>query len=141
MATAEAAKGRGRLCVFTMFGPVFGYASRLVDGRQVAYIGPVNPAVRWRKVWVMADRCNRATATETEKAAWIVTQANRSLICGSDVVVKLPDEDWEMEAGGWQVDLGTWCGQNTLVTGNLSVPALTPEQIESKPTLYPEYAT
>ena len=141
MATAEAAKGRGRICVFSMFGPVFGYASRFADGRQVAYVGPVTPGVHWRKVWVMADKCNRETATEVEKAAWIVTQANRSLICGSDVVVKLADEDWEIEAGGWQVDLGSWCGQNMLVTGNLTVPALTPEQTEPQPTLYPHYAS
>ncbi len=140
MATAEAAKGRGRITVFSMFGPVFGYASRLVDDEQVAYVGPVTPGMHWRKLWLMADRCNRETAAESEKACWIVTQANRSLICGSDVVVKLSDADWEMEAGGWQVQLEPWCGQNALVTGNMSVPSLTPEQIVLKPTLYPHHA-
>ncbi|MEV7003894.1 hypothetical protein AB0N62_40485 [Streptomyces sp. NPDC093982] len=140
MATAEAAKGRGRVCVFSMFGPVFGYASTLVDGRQVAYLGPVTPGVHWRKLWLMADRCNRDTTTEAEKARWIVNQANRSLICGSDVVVKLPDADWELEASGWQVDLGSWCGQNTLITGTLSVPDLTAEQAELKPTRFPQSA-
>lgn len=140
MATAETAKGQGRITVFSMFGPVFGYASRLTDGQQVAYVGPLTPGVHWRKLWQMADRCNRDTATEAEKAAWIVTQANRAFICGSDVVVKLADDTWEMEEGGWQVEMGTWCGQNVLVTGNLSVPALTAEQTASKPTFYPQYA-
>ncbi|MBT2418369.1 hypothetical protein J7F01_41040 [Streptomyces sp. ISL-22] len=140
MATAEAAKGRGRVTVFSMFGPVFGYASAFVDGRTVAYVGPVTPCVHWRRLWVMADRCNRETATEAEKATWIVSQANRSLICGSDVVVKLSAGDWEVEAGGWQVDLGTWCGQNVLVTGTLSVPALSAEQMAPKPTRFPQYA-
>ncbi|MFF3912683.1 hypothetical protein ACFYZB_04230 [Streptomyces sp. NPDC001852] len=140
MATAEAAKGQGRVCVFSMFGPVFGYASAFVDGRTIAYVGPVTPGVHWRKLWSMADRCCRDRDSDVDKAMWIVSQANRSFICGSDVVVKLPNEDWEMEAGGWQVDIGTWCGQNTLVTGALTVSALTAEQTAPKPTFYPQYA-
>ncbi|MFF1401762.1 hypothetical protein [Streptomyces sp. NPDC058294] len=140
MATAEAAKGRGRVTVFSMFGPVFAYASRLVDGRQLAYVGPLTPGVSWRKLWQIADRCCRERDTEAEKARWIVTQANRSFICGSDVVVKLPGADWEMEAGGRQVDIGTWSYQNVLVTGNFAVPVLTEEQIAPKPTAYPHYA-
>ena len=140
MATAEAAKGQGRVCVFSMFGPVFGYASRLVDGRQVAYVGPLTPDVPWRKLWSMADRCCRVRDAETDKAQWIVTQANRAFITGADVVVKLPDAEWAMEAGGWQVDLGTWCNQNVLVTGGMSVPVLTAEQIAPKRTFYPQYA-
>lgn len=141
MATAEAAKGRGRVCVFTMFGPVFGYASKLVDGRQVAYVGPVTPDVHWRKLWLMADRCCRPTESEDQKARWIISQANRALTCGSGVVVKLSDTEWEMEAGGWQVELeNDWCHQDALATGPLTVPLLTQEQIEPKPTFYPHYA-
>lgn len=140
MTTALATTGHGRVTVFSMFGPVFGYASRLEDGRQVAYVGPVTPGVHWRKLWLIADRCCRATETEKSKAAWIVSQANRSFICGSDVVVKLPDEKWEMEAGGWQVELdATWCGQDALVTGHFSVPVLTVEQTGLKPTFFPHY--
>ncbi|WP_328426072.1 hypothetical protein [Streptomyces sp. NBC_00443] len=141
MATAEAAKGRGRVTVFSMFGPVFGYASSLVDGRRVAYVGPVTPGMHWRKVWLMADRCCRQTEGEDAKARWIISQANRALTCGSGVVVRLPDAEWEMEAGGWQVDFNPdWCHQDSLATGPLSIPLLTPEQIEPKPTFYPHYA-
>lgn len=141
MATAEAAKGRGRVCVFSMFGPVFGYASRLVDGRQVAYVGPLTEGVHWRKLWSMADKCCRERDSEVDKAMWIVSQVNRSFISGADVVVKLSDTDWMMEAGGWQVDIGsTWCGQDVLVTGMFSVPALAAEQTAVQPTFYPQYA-
>ncbi|KIE23202.1 hypothetical protein LK08_31315 [Streptomyces sp. MUSC 125] len=141
MATAEGTKGRGRVTVFSMFGPVFGYASTLVDDQQVAYIGPLTPTVNWRKLWQMAECCHNDGASETRKAQWIVSQASRAFICGSDVVVKLPDTDWEMEPGGWLVELGnSWCNQDVLVTGNLTVPDLTAEQIAPKFTYYPQYA-
>ncbi|QDN57407.1 hypothetical protein [Streptomyces sp. S1D4-20] len=139
--TTASTAGQGRITIFSMFGPVFGYASRLEDGKQVAYIGPVTPGVDWRKLWQIAERCNRATAAEPERAAWIISQANRSLISGSDVVVKLPDDKWEMDTGGWRVPIDTWCWQDALVTGSFSVPALTAEQIAVKPTLYPHYAS
>ncbi|MGI5408751.1 hypothetical protein ACQEV9_18395 [Streptomyces chartreusis] len=141
MATAEAAKGEGRVTVFTMFGPVFGYASVFADGRQTAYIGPVTPGVHWRKLWLMADRCCRPTDGEEQKARWIISQATRALTCGSGVVVKLPSTEWQMEAGGWRVDLPSeWSHQDALVTGPLDVLLLTPEQAAVKPTLYPHYA-
>ncbi|MDT9701358.1 hypothetical protein [Streptomyces sp. P17] len=78
---------------------------------------------------------------QSGKAGWIVTQANRSLICGSDVPVKLSDAEWSMEAGGWQVQLGTWCGHDTPLTGNLHVPALTAAQTAPKPTRYSHWAS
>lgn len=141
MATAEGAKGRGRVTVFSMFGPVFGYASTLADDQQVAYVGPLTPGVNWRQLWKMAERCHSDGASETRKAQWIVSQASRAFICGSDVVVKLSDEDWEMESGGWLVDLGgSWSNQDVLVTGHLMVTSLTAEQIAPKLTYYPQYA-
>ncbi|MFJ5026507.1 hypothetical protein ACIQB5_00160 [Streptomyces sp. NPDC088560] len=141
MATAEGTKGRGRVTVFSLFGPVFGYATTLVDDQQLAYVGPLTPGVGWRLLWRMAERCHNDGATETRKAEWIVSQASRAFICGSGVVVKLSDADWEMEAGGWSVELsGSWCNQDVLVTGNLTVPVLTDEQTAPKPTCYPQYA-
>jgi hypothetical protein len=135
-----AVEGQGRITVFSVFGPVFAYVSRLEHGQQIAYIGPVTPGVHWRKLWQMADRCCRPTEPESAKAAWIISQANRSLICGSDLVARLPDEKWEMEEGGWRVDVGTWCNQNALVTGHLRVPSLTGDQVSPKPTCWPRYA-
>ncbi|MGW0876629.1 hypothetical protein ACWD3Z_40060 [Streptomyces sp. NPDC002740] len=141
MATAEGTKGRGRVTVFSMYGPVFGYASTLVDDQQVAYVGPLTPGVSWRKLWQMAERCHNDGAKETRKAEWIISQASRAFICGSDVVVKLSDADWEMEPGGWLVELdGSWCNQDVLVTGNLTVPDLIAEQTAEKFTYYPQYA-
>lgn len=89
----------------------------------------------------MAERCHNDGASEDRKAQWIVSQASRASICGSDVVVRLPDADWEMEPDGWLVELGgCWCNQDVLVTGNLTVPDLTAEQIAPKFTYYPQYA-
>ncbi|MBL1082210.1 hypothetical protein JK359_09475 [Streptomyces actinomycinicus] len=141
MATAEGTKGRGRFTAFSMFGPVFGYASTLVDDQQVAYVGPLTPGIEWRLLWRVAERCCRAGEGEVAHARWIITQANRAFICGSDVVVKLSDSDWEMEPGGRLVELSApWCNQDVLVTGNLTVPELTAEQIAPKFTYYPQYA-
>jgi hypothetical protein len=138
--TVSAATGQGRITVFSMFGPAFAYVTRLVGGQQIAYVGPVTPGVHWRKVRQMAARCSRATADDQEKARWIITQANRALICGSDVIVKLSDEKWEMGDVGWRVDVGSWCNQNVLVVGDMNVPSLTADQVASQPTLWPHYA-
>lgn len=108
---------------------------------NIAYIGSLTPGVDWRKLWQMAERCNVPAASDTRRAEWIITQANRAFICGSDVVVRLSDDDWEMEPGGRFIALGSsWCNQDVLVTGNVTVPALTEEQISRKPTYYPHYA-
>ncbi|GHD99891.1 hypothetical protein GCM10010339_12670 [Streptomyces alanosinicus] len=89
----------------------------------------------------MAERCHNDGATDTRKAEWIVSQASRAFICGSDAVVMLSDADWVMEPGGWLVKLASsWCNQDVLVTGNLTVPALTAAQIAPKRTYYPQYA-
>ncbi|MFC9930149.1 hypothetical protein [Streptomyces sp. NPDC127190] len=140
MATAEGAKGWGRVTVFSLFGPVFGYSSVLVDDRQVAYVGPLTPGVGWRVLWRMAGRCHGDGVSETRKAEWIVSQASRAFICGSGVVVKLADADWVMEPGGWVVELGgSWCNQDVLVTGDLAVPELSGEQVAARRTWYPQY--
>ncbi|MFI5800134.1 hypothetical protein [Streptomyces sp. NPDC051677] len=141
MATAEGTKGRGRVTVFSLFGSVFGYASTIVDDQQVAYIGPLTPGIDWRKLWQLAEWNHNGGASESRKAQWIVSQASRAFICGSDVVVKLFNADWEMDPGGWVVELGgSWSNQDVLVTGNLTVPDLTAEQIAPKHTYYPQCA-
>ncbi|MFF5973757.1 hypothetical protein ACFY7C_19730 [Streptomyces sp. NPDC012769] len=123
-----------------MFGPVFGYASEFVEGRQVAYVGSLTPGVPWQKLWKMAVTCNRDRVPEWDLARWIVTQATRALICGSDVVMKLEEADWEIKDGGREAELGsTWCGHDLLITGDMVVPDLSAEQVARKPTAFPHY--
>ncbi|WP_030563635.1 hypothetical protein [Streptomyces aureocirculatus] len=132
-------KGQGRVAAFSLFGPVFGYTSKLVEDQQIAYIGPVTPGVQWEKLWQMANRCCRSTAQEGEKARWIITQATRAVIMGADLVAKLPRGEWGLQRGGRRADVGNWSHHDVLVTGNMTVPVLTPEQISIKHTRYPQY--
>ncbi|MGG7570341.1 hypothetical protein [Streptomyces sirii] len=132
-------KGTGRVTAFSMFGPVFGYASNLVDGLQTAYVGPLTPGVRWPKLWQMATRCCRATAQDREKAQWIITQASRAFIMSADLVVKLPKAAWHMEPGERRIDVVDWSNHHALVVGNMTIPALTSEQLAMKHTYYPQY--
>lgn len=139
--TTEGVKGRGRVTVFSLFGPVFGYATTLVEDRQLAYVGPLTPGIGWRLLWRMAERCHTDGAAEARKAEWIVSQASRAFICGSGVVVKLSDADWVMAPGGWTVELGgSWCNQDVLVTGDLTVPALAAGQLAARHSHFPLYA-
>ncbi|MFY4719335.1 hypothetical protein [Streptomyces sp. LaBMicrA B280] len=129
------------MTVFSLFGPVFGYATTLVEDRQFAYVGPLTPGVGWHLLWRMAERCHNDGATEARKAEWIVSQASRAFICGSGVVVKLSDADWVMEPGGWAVELGgSWCNQDVLVTGDLTVPVLAAGQVAVRRGHFPQYA-
>ncbi|MBJ7002008.1 hypothetical protein ACFYMX_22840 [Streptomyces griseofuscus] len=128
------------MTAFSLFGPVFGYATTLVEDRQFAYVGPLTPGVGWRLLWRMAERCHKDGVTEARKAEWIVSQASRAFICGSGVVAKLSDTDWVMEPGGWAVRLdGSWCNQDVLVTGDLTVPVLAAGQIAAKHSRFPQY--
>ncbi|MEU6466883.1 hypothetical protein [Streptomyces sp. NPDC046976] len=57
------------------------------------------------------------------------------------VVVKLSDADWVMEPGGWAVRLdGSWCNQDVLVTGDLTVPVLAAGQVASRDSRFSQYA-
>ncbi|MFE0189079.1 hypothetical protein [Streptomyces sp. NPDC058989] len=132
-------KGTGRVTAFSMFGPVFGYVSRLVDGYQTAYVGPLTPGVRWPRLWHMATRCCRTTAQDREKAQWIITQATRAFVMGADVVAKLPDAAWRLEPGERRIDVADWASHHALVVGNMTVSDLTPEQISMKHSCYPHY--
>ncbi|MFE0187702.1 hypothetical protein [Streptomyces sp. NPDC058989] len=132
-------KGTGRVTAFSMFGPVFGYASKLVNGCQTAYVGPLTPGVRWPKLWQVAERCCRLTAQDREKAQWIITQATRAFVMGSDVIAKLPHAAWEVGPGERRVDVIEWSNHHVLIVGNMAVPSLTPEHVSMKHTYYPHY--
>ncbi|WP_128436769.1 hypothetical protein [Streptomyces cyaneus] len=71
-----------------MCGPVFGYASTIVDDQQIAYVGPLTPGANWRRLWQMAERCHTDGASKSRKAQWIVSQASRTFICGSEMAPK-----------------------------------------------------
>ncbi|KUF19469.1 hypothetical protein [Streptomyces silvensis] len=133
--------GQGRVAVFSLFGPAFGYASKLVENQQIAYIGPVTRGVPWQTLWQMADRCCRLSAQDIEKARWIVTQATRAVIVGADLVVKMPDEKWQLQGGGRRAGLASWAHHDVLITGDMAVPALTSAQLSVKHTRYPQHCT
>ncbi|MFG2713744.1 hypothetical protein ACGFX2_24750 [Streptomyces goshikiensis] len=102
----EGLSGRGRVTVFVMFGVVVGYATHQLDRRQigdVAVVGPLTPGVEWPRLWQLARNCARATATEGELAHWILTQATRSFICGSDRIAQFHDQGWKLAPGGKRV--------------------------------------
>ncbi|MGW0731428.1 hypothetical protein [Streptomyces sp. NPDC002851] len=134
-------KGQGRVTAFSIFGPVFGYASKLVDDHQIAYVGPLTPGVQWATLWQLAARCCRESARDQERAQWIITQATRAFIMQADIVANLPTADWRMEPGGRRSDVGSWANHEVLITGNMSVPDLTPEQVSKQHTHYPHYFT
>ncbi|AJT66377.3 hypothetical protein T261_4738 [Streptomyces lydicus] len=118
---------------------MFGYASALVDGGQIAYVGPLTTGVQWEELWQMASRCCRESADDTEKARWIITQATRAFIMSADVIAKLPKADWQMEDGGRRLDVWDWSNHDVLITGNMTVPDLMPEQVSMQHTYYSHY--
>ena len=55
------------------------------------------------------------------------------------LVLTVPD--WVMEPGGWAVRLdGSWCNQDVLVTGDLTVPVLAAGEIAARHSRFPQYA-
>ncbi|MEV7419651.1 hypothetical protein [Streptomyces sp. NPDC089919] len=136
----EGLTGRGRVTVFSMFGVVFGYATHHLDERRlgdVAVIGPLTPGVEWPRLWSMARTCGRSTASEVEHAQWVLTQATRSLVCGSDRIARFDRQEWRLEPGGKRVAFAvTYANRDHLWTGNMAVEGLTPEQVAEHPTAY-----
>ncbi|MFC9293116.1 hypothetical protein ACFTWH_01365 [Streptomyces sp. NPDC057011] len=121
-----------------MFGVVFGYATHSLDQRrlgEVALVGPLTPGVEWRRLWEMARSMCRPTEGEAEHARWIMAQANRAFICGSDVIVRLPQAVWKV-GGGRRVGLGGYCNRDQLWTGNMTVEDVSPEQVAERPSRY-----
>lgn len=134
-----ALEGQGRVVAFTMFGPVFGYASESGGDLQTAYVGPLTPGVPWVRLWRLATRCCREPAQDRERAQWIITQSTRAVITQADVVAQLAHAPWRMAAGGRRMSVGHWANHEVLITGNMSVPDLAPGQVSSRPTRYPHY--
>ncbi|MFI8358798.1 hypothetical protein ACIGD1_01315 [Streptomyces sp. NPDC085612] len=140
MASDEGLTGISRVTVFAMFGVVFGYATHHLDERRigdVAIVGPLTPGVGWGRLWQMARTCGRPTASETELAQWVLTQATRAFVCGSDRIAQFPEQGWKLEPGGKRVRFETtYANRDHLWTGNLTVEGLTPDQVAERPTLY-----
>lgn len=131
MSVDETLSGQSRVAVFRMFGTIFGYATHSLDDRhlgEVAIVGPLTPGVEWGRLWQMARTMCRPSDGDGEHARWIMAQANRSSICGSDVVVKLSQGTWKLTPGK-RADLGGYCNRDHLWTGNLTVEETTPEQV------------
>ncbi|MCX5377792.1 hypothetical protein [Streptomyces sp. NBC_00091] len=138
MTVDEILSGQSRVTVFRMFGAVFGYATHCLDDRNlgdVAVVGPLTPGVEWGRLWQMARTMCRSSDGDGEHARWIMAQANRSFICGSDVVVKFPQGAWKL-ARGKGADLGGYCNRDQLWTGNLTVEEATPEQVAAYRPIY-----
>lgn len=132
MRVDESLRGRSRVTVFGMFGTVFGYATHSLDDRnlgEVAVVGPLTPGVEWGRLWQMARNMCREGDGEHEHAKWIITQASRSFICGSDVIVKFRRGAWQLEPGGKRAELDGYCNRDHLWTGNLAVDEVTPDQV------------
>lgn len=137
----EGLAGRSRVTVFAMFGVVFGYATHHLDERRigdVAVIGPLTPGVEWPRLWKMARACGKTAAKDPELAQWILIQATRSFVCGSDRIAQFHRQSWKLEPGGKRVSFdATYAHRDHLWTGNMTVDGLTPEHVAEQPTLYP----
>ncbi|MFI1866662.1 hypothetical protein [Streptomyces jumonjinensis] len=140
MASDEGLTGSSRVTVFAMFGVVFGYATHHRDERRigdVAIVGPLTPGVEWGRLWQMARSCGRPTAGETELAQWVLTQATRAFVCGSDRIARFQEQGWKLEPGGKRVRFdATYANRDQLWTGNMTVEGLTPDQVAQRPTIY-----
>ncbi|WP_190126377.1 hypothetical protein [Streptomyces inusitatus] len=136
----EGLTGSSRVTVFVMFGVVFGYATHHLDERRigdVAVVGPLTPKVEWGRLWQMARNCERTTAGEKELARWVLAQATRAFVCGSDRIAQLQKGEWKLEPGGRRVRFDTtYANRDQLWTGNLTVEGLTPNQVAERPAFY-----
>ncbi|MDT9690229.1 hypothetical protein Q5762_18155 [Streptomyces sp. P9(2023)] len=124
--------------MFALFGVVCGYATHSLDERklgEVAVVGPMTPGVAWDRLWEIARNMCRPSDGDREHAQWVMTQANRSFICGSDVIARFPQGTWLL-TGGKRASLGGYCNRDHLWTGNLAVAEATPDQLAARPTRY-----
>jgi hypothetical protein len=140
MESGESLSGVSRVTVFAMFGVVFGYATHHLDARRigdVAIVGPLTPGIEWGRLWQMARTCGRPTAGETELARWVLTQATRAFVCGSDRIAQFHEQGWKLEPGGKRVHFkATYAHRDQLWIGNLTVDGLTADQVAPRPSLY-----
>ncbi|QNP75867.1 hypothetical protein IAG44_20155 [Streptomyces roseirectus] len=133
-------EGRTRTCVFQLLGTVLGYATQHLDARrlgEVAVVGPLTPGVDVSRLWQLAAAMNKATATATDQAMWIMMQAHRAFVCG-DLLARWEEAGWKLEPGGRRVAFGgLYCNRYELWTGNLTVEGTTPDMVAPKPSVYP----
>nr|WP_202453439.1 hypothetical protein [Streptomyces sp. SID4913] len=133
--------GSSRVTVYVIFGVVFGYATHHLDERRlgdVAVVGPLTPGVEWGRLWQMARHCERPTAGETELAQWVLTQATRAFVCGSDRIAHFQERRWKLEPVGKCVRFNsTYANRDQLWTGNMTIDGLAPDLISERHTLYP----
>ncbi|MER8041990.1 hypothetical protein [Streptomyces sp. NPDC094032] len=138
--SADGGSGRGRTCVFALLGSVFGYATHHRDARrlgEVGIVGPLTPGVDWTRLWQMAAAMNKETASETDRARWIMLQAHRSFVCG-DLLARYEEAGWKLEPGGRRVGFGSaYCNRYELWTGNLTIEGTPPDMVAPRPTLFP----
>lgn len=136
----EGLTGSSRVTVFAMFGSVFGYATHHLDERrigEVAVIGPLTPGVEWPRLWQMARTCGRPAAKDIELAQWILIQATRAFVCGSDRIAQFHDQGWKLKPGGKRVSFeATYGSRDHLWTGNLTVDGLSSDQVAEYTPIY-----
>ncbi|AZK95302.1 MULTISPECIES: hypothetical protein [Streptomyces] len=140
MTSDEVLTGTSRVTVFALFGVVFGYATHHLDARrigEVAVIGPLTSGVDWKHLWQMARDCGRPTAGDAELAQWVLTQATRAFVCGSDRIAQFDANGWRLEPGGMRVRFeSTYANRDQLWLGNLTVDGLAEDQVSWRPTIY-----
>ncbi|MER5727804.1 hypothetical protein ABT084_05510 [Streptomyces sp. NPDC002138] len=136
----EGLTGRGRVTVFALFGTVFGYTSHHLDERrigEVAIVGPLSPGADWFRLWQMAAEMCKDGTPRVGLAQWILTQATRAFVVGSDRIAQFEAQSWKLESGGRRVGFGvTYANHDELWTGNMTVEGLTPEQVAERPSIY-----
>ncbi|MCJ1678590.1 hypothetical protein MTF65_14765 [Streptomyces sp. APSN-46.1] len=60
----------------------------------------------------------RAADRDLDHAQWILIQASRSFICGSDRIAQFDRSEWKLEPGGKRVAFGAaFCNRDHLWTG------------------------
>ncbi|MFE7615045.1 hypothetical protein [Streptomyces sp. NPDC057496] len=70
-------------------------------------------------------------------AQWVLTQATRAFVCGSDRIAQFQEREWRLGPGGRRVRFDTtYANRDQLWTGNLTVEGLTSDQVAQRPTLY-----
>ncbi|MER0444734.1 hypothetical protein ABR738_09165 [Streptomyces sp. Edi4] len=87
----------------------------------------------WRS-FVLHTQAYAAWCHEQE---WILTQATRSFVCGSDRIAQFQDQGWQLEPGGKRVCFESTCAnRDHLWTGDLTVYGLSPDQVAERSSHY-----
>ncbi|MGV9311749.1 hypothetical protein ACWDR0_06090 [Streptomyces sp. NPDC003691] len=123
-----------------MFGVVFGYATHHLDHRQlgdIGVVGPLTPGVGWHRLWQVAAAMNTGDSSRDKLGRWILVQATRAFVCGSDRIAHFDDRGWRLEQDGYRIRFAdAYCNRYGLWTGDLSVEGMTADQVAMRPTEY-----